>query len=356
MPDGAPNAINYLTVYKDAGRDAVIDAVRTAEPFFDRAARAWIVADPELCRDMLVSPHLHPAPAMEHYRNMPNSLAMQFESVAFAFDHIPLCLAGEAHSALRRRTSEYIASRRHEVHEWVTTRMPRFAEPFRQPGRFDAAEQVIGPMVRELIGVIAGVDLPPHIDIEKGSQIFDKSISMSRRISLAEDMGALQQHVRDTLGADATDDEVGMRVGLVVVGHDATLGTFAESLSRLFRDSKGQRLSDIPFPKFAPQTGVPFVERIAETAFSAAGIDFEAGARVRIVLQTFSHSAPESHHRFFGAGAHACLGRPVSTDLWGAFTAELAKLSTRVEVLSYELAADNYVFNVAKRFGVEVTS
>lgn len=348
--------INYLTVYKHAARDDFISGARIAAPVFDRATRAWIVADPELCREMLVSPHLHPAPAMEHYRNMPNSLAMQFESVAFAFDHIPLCLAGDAHSALRRRTSEYIASRRTAVHDWMTDRMPTFAEPFRRPGQFDASRDVIDPMVRELIGVIAGVDLPAEIDIDKGSQIFDKSISMSRRIVLAEEMAVLQQHIRNELGGDASDDDVGMRVGLVVVGHDATVGTFAESLSSLFRQADGQRLSDMAFPKFAPQTGVPFVERIAETAFSAAGIDFEAGARVRIVLQTFTHSLPETHHRFFGAGAHACLGRPVSTELWGAFTAELAQLSTRVQVLSYELAADNYVFNVAKRFEVEVTA
>jgi cytochrome P450 len=356
MPTGTSSVTNYLTVYKDPFRDVFIEEARTTKPFFDRATRAWIVADPELCREMLVSEHLHPAPAMEHYRNMPNGLATQFESVAFAFDHIPLCLADEAHGALRRRTSEHIASRRHEIHQWMTVRMPRFVDPFTRPGRFDVAQLVLGPMVRELIGVIAGVDLPLSIDIEKGSQIFDKSISMSRRINLAEDVAALQNHIRSALGPDATDDDVGMRLGLVVVGHDATLGTLAESLSRLFHEAEGQRLSEIAFPKFAPQTGVPFVERIAASAFTAAGIDFEAGARVRIILQTFSHSPPDTHHRFFGAGAHACLGRPVSTELWRAYAAELAKLSTRVEVRSYELATDNYVFNVAKRFEVEVTA
>lgn len=348
--------INYLTIYKDSSRDAFIGDARVNAPFFDRATRAWIVADPELCREMLVSPHLHPAPAMEHYRDMPNSLAMQFESVAFAFDHIPLCLAGEAHNGLRRKTSEYIASRRAPIHDWMSNRMPTFAEPFKRPGRFDAAQDVIAPMVRELIGVIAGVELPADIDIERGSQIFDKSISMSRRILLAEEMVALRSHIRDALGSDASDDDVGMRLGLIVVGRDATVGTFAESLVWLLRNAEGQRLSEIDFPKFAPQTGVPFVERIAETAFSAAGIDFEAGARVRIVLQTYTHSSADTHHRFFGAGAHACLGRPVSTELWGAFTTELGKLHTRARVLSYELAGDNYVFNVAKQFEVEVTT
>lgn len=346
--------INYLTVYKDDDRDDFISVARQSAPHYDKVTRAWIIADPDLCRDMLASPHLDPAPAVEHYRDMPNSLAVQFESVAFAFDHIPLCLSGEEHTALRRRASEHIAARRGAIQNWMTTRMPLFAAPFQTPGQFDVARQVVEPMVREFIGVIADVDLTGRDEIETGSLIFDKSISMSRRIRLAEDMESLQQHIRAALGPDADDDEVGMRLGLVVVGHDATVGTFSESLSRIFADAAGKCLNELEFPKFAPQTGVPFVERIATSPFSAAGIDFETGARLRIVLQTYSQSPPDTHHRFFGAGAHACLGRPVSTDLWKAFTGVLAELSTRVALLSYELAADNYVFNVAKRFEVEV--
>ena len=77
---------------------------------------------------------------------------------------------------------------------------------------------------------------------------------------------------------------------------------------------------------------------------------------MRLILLTYAHEPPDQHHRFFGAGPHACLGRPVSIELWGAMCAHLAKLTTRVKVVDYQLAPDDYVFNVARTFAVEVTA
>ncbi len=203
---------------------------------------------------------------------------------------------------------------------------------------------------------IVGVHLPADLDLDQTSLVFDKSISLSRRTRLAHSLAKLRLHVREAMGPQASEEEVGMRLGLVVIGRDSTVGTFAESMVRLLRDAEGLPLNRIAYPKYAPQTGVPFVERIVDTPISAAGINFEPGMRLRIVLQTYSHSPPDTHHRFFGAGAHSCLGRPVSIDLWSAFVRQLAQNSTTVHVLSYELATDNYVFNVPKRFVVEVTA
>jgi hypothetical protein len=133
------------------------------------------------------------------------------------------------------------------------------------------------------------------------------------------------------------------------------VGTLAESLCQLFRDNPDVPLERIEFPKMPHQTAVPFVERIAATPVSVAGLDLAEGDRVRIVLQTYGHSPPSEHHRYFGAGAHACLGRPLSLELWSTIVAGLSKLKSRVRVLDYRLPADSYVFNVPNRFEIEVS-
>lgn len=350
------NAFNSLTIYRKPERDAFVAAARENGPYYDKASRAWIVADPEACRELLSRAELYPAPAIEHYRNMPGELGERFRSVAFAFENIPLSMHGERHAAARRAASEMIAANRDAVHDWVRDGLPRHVQAFARSGRVELMAEVIRPMVRELIGAIAGVNLPPDAPLESVSKVFDKSISMGRREALERDMRRLEGLIRDSLGAGASEAEVGMRLGLVVVGNDATVGTFGESLVKLLRDNDGVSLDKIDYPKMPHQTAVPFVERIAAAPVRAAGLDLAPGDRVRVVLLTFAQEPPDQHHRFFGAGPHACLGRPVSIELWGAMCARLGKLTSTVRVIDYQLAQDDYVFNVAKTFGVEVTA
>lgn len=345
---------NYLTVYRQPERDEFIESARKSGPFFDRVTRAWIVADPDLCRELLSAPALYPAPALEHYRNMPSGFGDQFASVAFAFEHIPLSMYGERHTEARRRASTFIAGRHHAIHAWVADELPEHLQPFKQPGRVELMGEVIKPMVRGLFATLVDTDLPDRLALDSVSQVFDKSIGMSRRITLEADMAQLEAHLREQLG-EMSEDDVGMRLGLLVVGKDALVGTLAESLCQLFRDNADVPLEGISFPKMPHHTAVPFVERIAAAAVSVAGLDLAEGDRVRLVLQTYGHSPASEHHRYFGAGAHACLGRPLSLELWSTVAASLSKLTSRVRVLDYQLPADSYVFNVPTTFEVEVT-
>lgn len=351
----ASGGYNYLTVYRQRESDDFLRSARAAPPFYDRLTRAWIVVEPDRCRELLSAPGLLPAPALEHYRNMPSGLGEAFASVAFAFEHIPLSMHGERHAEARRRASTWIASRHQALHAWAAESLPLHLAPLAQPGRTELMSTVIKPLVRGLFATLVDVDLPDHLALDDVSLVFDKSIGMSRRMRLEAEMAALEGHLRDRMGPDASDDEVGMRLGLLVIGKDALVGTLAESLSHLFEAHAGQPLSSIVFPKLPQRTAVPFVERIAATALRAGGLDLAEGDRVRIVLQTYGHEPATEHHRFFGAGAHACLGRPLSVEVWAAMAARLAGLSSRVEVRRYELPLDSYVFNVPGVFEVDVS-
>lgn len=346
---------NYLTIYRQPERDAFLASARRSGPFFDRVTRAWIVADPELCREVLSTPTLYPAPALEHYRNMPMGFGEAFASVAFAFEHIPLSMYGERHTEARRTASTFIAGRHQAIRAWAEGKLPGHLQPLAKPGRVELMQDVIKPLVRELFAVLVDTDLSDSLVLDHVSQVFDKSIGMSRRTRLETDMAALEAHLREQLG-DIGEDEIGMRLGLLVVGKDALVGTLAESLSELFRANAELPLDRIEFPKMPQRTAVPFVERIASAPISVAGLDLAEGDRVRVVLQTYGHGPSNEHHRYFGAGAHACLGRPLSIELWSAIAALLSRLTSRVRVLDYQLAADSYVFIVPTKFEVEVTT
>lgn len=352
MTDSSP--YNYLTIYRQAERDEFLASARKSRPSFDRVTRAWIVADPDLCRELLANPALYPAPALEHYRNMPSGFGDAFASVAFAFEHIPLSMYGERHAEARRRASTFIAGRHHAIRAWAEDKLPGHLGAFAQPGRVELMREVINPLVRELFATLVNTDLPDRLDLDHVSQVFDKSIGMSRRVRLEADMAQLEAHLRERLG-DIGEDEIGMRLGLLVVGKDALVGTLAESMSELFRDNANAPLDGMEFAKLPHRTAVPFVERIASAPVSVAGLDLVEGDRVRVVLQTYGHSPSNEHHRFFGAGAHACLGRPLSIELWSAIAAGLSRMTSRVRVLDYQLATDSYVFIVPTRFEVEVT-
>jgi len=348
-------SFNSLTVYRRPERTEFVARARAAGPYFDEMARAWIVADAELCRQVLSTPELWPAPALEHYRNMRGALGDEFPSIAFAFESIPLAMYGEAHAAGRRSMSEFMAGRREPIHRWVGEELPRHLAMLAVPGEAELMGEAIRPMVRGLFAAIIGIDLPPHLMLDNISQVFDKSISVKRRRLLEEDMRALEAHIRDRLGAGCSEEDVRMRLGLLVVGKDTTVGTLGECLVQVVRDFAGTPLNGIDYPKAPAQTGLPFVERIAARAVSIGGVELKEGDRVRVVLQTFVDAPPSQHHRLFGAGPHACLGRPLTVDLWAAICRQLAQFDTQLKLVAYELPQNEYVFNVAKTFRVEVT-
>ncbi len=349
---GEASSYNHLTIYRQPERYEYLASARAAAPFFDRITRAWIVADPDLCRELLSSPALDPAPAVEHYRNMPTGLGEQFQSVAFAFENIPLSMSGERHAEARRRAASFMASRHEAIHAWVEAELPGLLAPLAWPGRVELMGEVIKPTVRGLFAALVGVDLPKSLKLDQVSGVFDKSMSMTRRMALEAEMAALEAHLRAQL---ADDVDLGMRLGLLVIGKDALVGTLAESLVQLFRDNAGAPLGSIPYPRMPQQTAVPFVERVAVAPVSVAGLELAPGDRVRLVLQTYALSPASEHHRFFGAGAHACLGRPLSLELWTTIVSHLVRMRTRVSVLNYRLPRDSYVFNVATTFEIEVT-
>src|SRR5262245_26886262 len=124
---------------------------------------------------------------------------------------------------------------------------------------------------------------------------------------------------------------------------------------RLLQTDQGLRLMDIRFPQYPPETGVPYVERRVETPFVLCHCEFKQGDRVRIFLQSFAYAHDaESRANFFGAGSHACLGRPLSMEIWKGVTAFLSTVPLRAKLLSYTPRTSDYVFTCPEEIQLEL--
>lgn len=346
--------INFLMLHRDPMRHQYFSREESRDPFFDPIAKAWIITNPTHCRDLIASGNLRPASYEEDYKTLEERLGIDFSSMTFAFNHIPLCLHGDRHMRSRRRVGEFLATRKALLDTRIPEAVATHFDAIRRVGRVEIMRDMVYPLVPDILSTVIDIDVSA-VNCSNASVIFDKSISINKRRRIAAEIATLRELIASRLGGDASEEDVGMRLALVILGNDALTGTLGESLYRLFRTNPGRRLADIDYPELPPETGVPFIERLVVTPFKLASYDFAIGDRVRIFLQAFAYAGePRSRVNFFGAGAHACLGRPISIAIWNAITAFLSNIPLRTDVLSYSARNSDYVFACPEALQVEL--
>ena len=346
--------VNFLMLHRDPIRHQYFSRKQNLEPFFDTVTKTWIIANPSHCRDLIASNNLRPASYAEDYYALEQRLGIDFSSLTFAFDHIPLCLHGDRHLRSRRRASEFLATRRTLLSSCIPEAVGMHLDALRREGRVDIMKDAILPLVLDIISAVIDVEISA-VDCLNASIVFDKSIGVNRRRKVAAEIATLRKLISARLGASATEEDVGLRLALLILGKDALIGTLGESLCRLLEVNSGRRLTDIDYPELPPETGVPFIERLVVNPFKLASCDFASGDRVRIFLQTFAYAAePRSRTNFFGAGTHACLGRPISVEIWNTITAHLSEFPLRAHVLSYSSRTSDYVFACPRQLEVDL--
>ena len=337
--------MSYLSLHRAPERHAYFASQAGQSPFFDPVLRAWIITEPDCCERLLSSPHARPAAYTDDYKRLTERLGIDFSNIVFALSYVPLCLHADAHRSARRRFAEFLAARKSSI----ATCIPRAVEAqlgiLRQEGQVDLVRQVIEPLVLSVTGELAGIDPAAVAGRPSVSSIFDKWIGVRKRRRADADLGQLRQLIASALAPQASEDEVGVRLALFILGRDATIGTLAESLHRLFIEHPGGRLDEIDYPETPPETGVPYVERVVTESFGEGEIRFKPGDRLRIYLQSFAGSgSARERARIFGVGNHSCLGRPLSLDLWREMTSYLAAIPLHADIVSHALRTDDYVF------------
>jgi hypothetical protein len=346
--------INFLTLHRCSIRHEYFSTNESRDPFFDAATKTWLITNPSHCKELLASANLRPASFAENYHTLQQRLGIDFSSLTFTFDHIPLCLYGDRHMRARRRASEFLVARKAALNARIPQAVATHFDALQREGRVEIMDSTVVPLILDIMSTVIDTDISV-VDCRNASLVFDQSIGVNKRRKIAAEIATLRDLISSRLGASATEDEVGLRLALVILGKDTLIGTLGESLYRLLELNPGRRLCEIDYPEFPLETGVPIIERVVVTPFKLATCNFVSGDRVRILMQTFAYTAePRNRANFFGTGAHACLGRPVSMQLWNAITAFLSKVPLLAHVLAYYPRTSDYIFACPERLEVDL--
>jgi cytochrome P450 len=330
--------LNLLTLHRAEDRRAYF-AAGPKPIFFDDALRCWIVTDPELAERLFQHTNVGGPDCASAYQTLQRQSGIAFPNLLHAFRHIPLCLNDGAHREARRRLAEAISRRRTVVSSALPQLVSRWFGPLAVAGEVEVMEQILLPLIDEVMGLLVGIDAEAVSQFRRMPAILDRMIGLRRGKQLEAEVGVARA-VLDSKRQDADP-----LLALMTLGHDALLGTIGESLHHLVATHPGQRLSDIAYPPVPVETGVPYIERAVREAFAIDGISLDRGDRIRILIQAFVYSeSPQDRLRMFGGGPRACLGRQLSLDLWGEVTAALAQIRRRAEIVKHALRTDDYVW------------
>lgn len=323
--------------------------------FFAAALRCWVVMEPTislaLLRDRRLAAYSTAAPlaafAERFDRPMP--------AMILAARHIPAMLEGAAHAQARSRLARALAETRAALAAAIPSAIADHVRPLRTADEVDLVADILAPLASTVFGAIPGLRTTTAHERFDGGRIFDRFSSIDALLRAERAMSETLSRISSDLGEDWSEEEAGTRLALNVLGRDTIVGTFAAGLVQLIPGTRPIRLDSIDFPETPPDTGVPFVERSAGEDFDLDGVSIRTGDRFRLYLRGIAFDTDHDKRLIFGAGHHACLGRPLSLDLWAALGRELATVPRSAQIAGLEFGDDNF-FRIPKRVRVVLTS
>lgn len=299
---------------------------------------------------VLGGPEFEPVTYAERHRMLGARLGFDVSEILRAIRAIPLCQRGAAHAETRRRLAGLIAEGSGRVAEFSATELPEMVRRLFEPGRHDVMGEFIHPCVdRILEGTIGLAPQAPGDTVI--SRVFSQSMGVARRRRMNSELGALRARLSEAfpqMSTEETDD----RIALSILGTDTLRGTIGCSLHAVLTGGAdgGPRRDHASLP---PRTGVPYIDREAMVPTVVEGQAHDAGVTFRACLEALEAADMAGRMRFWGFGAHTCLGRRMSLQVWRGITAELTRLAPQVEVTRYTLARDD-VFAIPDCFEIEV--
>lgn len=301
---------------------------------------------------VLASPDFDVVRYGDRYGQLAERLGLDFDAIRFALDHIPLCLRGEDHAAQRARIGRIIAENRPALIAAMPAMLDQGLACLAEPGEHDVMAHCIGPIVDGTISALCGsaTGLTPDTLV---SRVFSQSLGIAKRQRMEAEMAALRDRMVAAFPGLAPQD-LGARLALAILGHDALVGTLARSIHAHIDACAGGPLNARPFDKIPTHTGVPYIDREALTQATVGGQTHAPGDHLRCQIGSLEAEGPAERMRFFGAGAHVCLGKPLSLELLGGIRDRLARMTTRVTITDYRLRKDD-VFLLPETFTITVT-
>lgn len=288
--------------------------------------------------EILAHASFQPVPYRRRQEELAKRLGLDFSDILAAFDYIPLALSGEAHKRQRARIARILNARQEKVTSELPGMVARNFGRLRRAGPIDILEECIDPFINEVLSMISGA--PPDLDITLISRIFSRNLGVSQRRKMQQQLRSLRENLALT-HPDDTEEQLGERMALLILGRDALLGTLARSLHHTLERADGRRLCDIDPHTFPTRTGVPFIDREATEDVTLKGHKYSTGDVVRCQLRSIETGPEIDYLRFFGKGAHLCLGRSISLAVFKEVGTYLASLSVRIVDIDFALRRDD---------------
>ena len=266
-------------------------------------------------------------------RLLADRLGQDFEATIQVFDNLPLAQNGDRHTVLRAKTAQFLALGRARLRLELPGLVARHFNLLETSNTLDMMKEIVVPFADDCLAVITQVEGCFESD-SMISRVFSQSSGVVKRRRLNGELATTRQRIEEQCPFAETND---VRLTLMILGRDALIGTLAGSLALHFKQAAGRQLSEDIFDSMPTRTGVPYVDRIMPDG--------------KVVRCELSGLRGDQRSGFFGKGAHVCLGRAISRDIFSEVSQFLSRVDRHVHVRSYHLRKDD-VFDIPEIFEV----
>ena len=307
---------------------------------------------PDAISDILGKPMFAPIAYADRHGALAEKLGFDASEIVKVTQHVPLCLRNSEHRESRKRLGILIAEGAGRVRRTTNEVLPSMISDLLTPGRHDVMSEFIDPFVNMVMTAMVGTSVRFQSDTMV-SRLFSQSIGVSKRKRMNNELKSLNDQIRQQMPG-LNETEIGDRVALCILGTDTLRGTFGCSLHDIFVRGASHDI-DALTADFPPRTGVPYIDREALAPANVSGTEYHSGQTFRAWLSSLEDvQEQDARNHFFGFGAHTCLGRKISTEIWKMVTNNLESHPSSIRVLDYARRRDD-VFNIPQTFDIEVT-
>lgn len=291
--------------------------------------RQWVVADPEICIEMLRSSHLVMPDQSKVLDLLEKATGQSFENLRLANRFLPAFMEGPEHAELRRGLATYLMSALKRLDETLPALTELHLSALKTKGIVDIYNAVARPFVCDILSTVIGQKLPNEILNLQLGNIFPLYKSPAQWRQLNADYGVALEFLHNGLEFD--EMELACKLCCLTFGVDSLCTLIVEAMLELFASEMPHDLP-IEFPR---EAGVPVTFRYVREDCKFGEHEFSCGDFIRLQIQATSYSENNSHHTsMFGAGMHSCVGRQLSLKIWRDFAERVNELGLKGEIVT----------------------
>lgn len=287
-----------------------------------------------------------PTPHLDFTRDLANRLALDLSTTLAVMERLPLWQSGTDHTSLRREVASFLSENRKEKNKAASERVRLCFESY-----LDATDIDLLAAIRDVVHIfmeeVTGLPLISGISSDMPS-VFSSNLGIRSRKRLESCLRMQMEFARKHFPHESESRHL-LRVGQWTMGRDALIGTIGLSLYHHLTLLDGRPLNTIRLSIIPTHTGIPAIGRIAQKDLSVAGCPVSKGALIECRLDTLANQPENDRRHFFGAGAHLCLGRPLTLSLMTMIADFLLQHDFGLQTYNFHLA-ENDVFDIPGAF------